>query len=1262
MTDMRIGLRMFCGVFLVVAGCGGSSGGGSGGSGGQQTGGSGGQHTGGTGGQHTGGAAGQGTGGTAGAGGQHSGGSGGQGTGGAAGQGTGGAAGQGTGGAAGQGTGGAAGQGTGGAGGQHTGGAAGQGTGGAAGQGTGGAANADGGLPGDGGIKTYSVGGTVSGLAGSGLTLLDGAGHQLAITVNGAFTFPVALAAGQSVMVSVSHQPSTPTQTCTVTGGTIADLTANLTNVAIACTTNKYTVGGTVAGLVGTGLVLQDNSGDNLPVTGNGSFTFATSVASGATYTVSVKSQPSAPTQTCQVSGGSGTVGAANVTSVSVNCAINTYAVGGTVSGLVGTGLVLEDNAGDDLSVTGNGTFAFATAVASGGTFAVTVKSQPSAPMQVCSVSQGSGTIATTNVTSVAVVCATDTYAVSGTLSGLVGSGLVLQDNLGDNLSLATSGTFAFVTPVADGAAYGVTVLTQPSSPAQTCTVTNGSGTITGGAISNVAVSCVTNSYLVGGNVVGLTGSGLTLQNEGGDALAITLNGGFAFATPIVSGGAFAVTISQQPTNPVQTCTVSGGSGAVGAGDVTSVTINCATDQFTIGGTVTNLSGGGLTLSLNAGATTLQVGNDGTFSFPTTIPSGGTYAVTVASQPTAPSQTCTVSSGSGPVVGADITNVAVDCTVNSYAIGGSVSGVLGMGLTLQDNNGNDLTITTDGSFVFSADVASGQGYSVTVSAQPTNPSQTCTVSNGSGGVTSADVTNVSITCSVNSYQVGGTIGGLASSVTLSDNGSDALIVSSNGTFVFPTSVASGSAYAVTITSQPNNPAQTCAITGGSGTVTGGAITGVTVTCTTNTYTIGGTASGLAGTGLTLQDNGGDDLVVNANGSFAFPTKVASGATYAVTIKTQPSSPTQTCSLGGTTGTVGAADVSSVTVNCATNSYIVGGTVTGLTGTGLVIQENGSGDLAISGTGSFAFAAPVASGQPFAITVKTQPTSPWQTCIVTGGSGTITNANITAQIACTANPYSVAVNVTNLAGTGLVLQDNAGDNLPITGNGVSTFATAVRSGLTYAVTVLSQPTNLWQTCTVTAPSGTIAGAGVTLAVNCIKNVYTVGGTVSGLTGTGLVLQDNAGDNFTVSANGTFTFPTSVASGNAYAVTVLTLPSSPAQNCAIGNGSGTITSAAVSNVTVTCTNVVICSTAAENASITLSCPTGQKIMSLDFSSYGTPNGSCGAFTTSTCNATTSTMDVSTSCLGLNSCTVSASNGVFGDPCVGTVKRLYVQARCQ
>src|SRR5882672_3610651 len=100
-----------------------------------------------------------------------------------------------------------------------------------------------------------------------------------------------------------------------------------------------YTVGGTVTGLAGTGLVLQDNSGDNLAIQANGAFTFATVVA-GA-YSITVLTQPATPTQTCTVTNGVGTAGA-NVTNVAVHCVANTYTIGGTVSGLIGTGLVLQ--------------------------------------------------------------------------------------------------------------------------------------------------------------------------------------------------------------------------------------------------------------------------------------------------------------------------------------------------------------------------------------------------------------------------------------------------------------------------------------------------------------------------------------------------------------------------------------------------------------------------------------------------------------------------------------------------------------------------------------------------------------------------------------------------------------------------------------------------------------------------------------------------------------------------------------------------------
>ncbi|MCX7633139.1 MAG: hypothetical protein N2Z22_07395, partial [Turneriella sp.] len=123
--------------------------------------------------------------------------------------------------------------------------------------------------------------------------------------------------------------------------------------------TPTYTVGGTVSGLSGT-LVLQNNGGDNLTLNSNGNFTFATALPNGASYNVTVHSQPMG--QNCTVTNGSGTISGANVTNVTVNCANLNYTVGGTLSGLSGT-LVLQNNGGDNLTLNSNGSFTFATPV-----------------------------------------------------------------------------------------------------------------------------------------------------------------------------------------------------------------------------------------------------------------------------------------------------------------------------------------------------------------------------------------------------------------------------------------------------------------------------------------------------------------------------------------------------------------------------------------------------------------------------------------------------------------------------------------------------------------------------------------------------------------------------------------------------------------------------------------------------------------------------------------------------------------------------------
>ena len=83
-----------------------------------------------------------------------------------------------------------------------------------------------------------------------------------------------------------------------------------------------YKVGGVVSGLTGNGLVLQNNGGDDLSITGNGPFVFSTPLPANTTYSVTVHQQSTDPTLNCIVmnAGRKGVVQSANVTAVSVVC------------------------------------------------------------------------------------------------------------------------------------------------------------------------------------------------------------------------------------------------------------------------------------------------------------------------------------------------------------------------------------------------------------------------------------------------------------------------------------------------------------------------------------------------------------------------------------------------------------------------------------------------------------------------------------------------------------------------------------------------------------------------------------------------------------------------------------------------------------------------------------------------------------------------------------------------------------------------------
>jgi len=328
-----------------------------------------------------------------------------------------------------------------------------------------------------------------------------------------------------------------------------------------------------------------------------------------------------------------------------------------------------------------------------------------------------------------------ETFAVGGTVSGLQAGSIVLLNNGSDDLSLATDGIFRFPTGLPAGSGYSIVVANDP--PGQVCQVVNGAGTVGQADVSDVVVACELATYSVGGMVSSLDAGELILQNNGGDDLSITASGAFTFATRLTSGSNYEVAIATQPAG--QICTVSSGSGVVGDSDVSTVSVSCDARLYTIGGTLSGLSSGTVTLT-NSGGDDLDLTADGHFTFSTPLLDGTAYEVAVVAQPSG--QSCTVADGSGSVGGADVTSVMVACD-DTYSVGGTVTGLSGFVL-LQNNGGDDLSISASGVFTFAGRLTDGSGYSVAVAGQPDG--QTCTVVAGIGTISGADVADVQVSC------------------------------------------------------------------------------------------------------------------------------------------------------------------------------------------------------------------------------------------------------------------------------------------------------------------------------------------------------------------------------------------------------------------------------------------------------------------------------------------------------------------------------------
>ena len=364
------------------------------------------------------------------------------------------------------------------------------------------------------------------------------------------------------------------------------------------------------------------------------------------------------------------------------------------------------------------------------------VSTRPTSPAQSCVVGNGTGTVGSSNVSNVTITCTTNVYGISGTISGLTASGLVLA-NGADSLTVAGgASTFVFSTKVADGTPYAVHGL-EPTG--QRNVFSRKRRGDRGGR------DCHQRDGLVYRNDGGLhrrghnsrlTSEGLVLLNGGDMAYAAASATVFRFSTLLASGASYSA--DRPKRNLRRPCTVANASGTIGSANVANVAVTCKTTAYTIGGTISGLTSNGLVLA-NGGATVAPAKGATQYRFATAVPSGTAYAVTVKTQPAG--LPCRGSQAvQAPLLKA--TSLTPMCRVSRVAIrfAGAFSGLTGSGLVLQDNGADNLTVSASAmTFTFVTLINKGAKYAVTVKTQAAG--QICTVTSGSGVMSSAAIRN-----------------------------------------------------------------------------------------------------------------------------------------------------------------------------------------------------------------------------------------------------------------------------------------------------------------------------------------------------------------------------------------------------------------------------------------------------------------------------------------------------------------------------------------
>jgi hypothetical protein len=252
----------------------------------------------------------------------------------------------------------------------------------------------------------------------------------------------------------------------------------------------------------------------------------------------------------------------------------------------------------------------------------------------------------------------------------------------------------------------------------------------------------------------------------------------------------------------------------------------------------------------------------------------------------------------------------------------------------------------------------------------------------------------------------------------------------------------------------------------------------------NGYTVTGTVSGLSsGASVVLKNNNTDTLTASANGSFTFPTALVSGASYTVTVGTQPAG--ESCQVGNGGPAAITADVTNVTVTCAPLAppdNLVAERALAQTGLSIALASNvlqsqvevmfqagtqSEPCTALNGAGSVntgatpTFVLDNNSVYPVNVFYDDNCTQPYIAAAITGGSQTGTTSGVFQETAVYYGPNGGTIGTMTLNVTEVFVETGSGGLQSISVHGLGSFK---------PVSGLQTPVQLGLSCDISSLSG------------------------------------------------------------------------------------------------------------------------------------------------------------------------------------------------